>query len=247
MAFVRLRWLALVALCMALCACKTDLFAGLPEAEGNQMLALLRSHEIEAEKIVEKGGTVALRVERGAFVDAIELLRQNGFPKPKQVSMNDVFPTGQLVTSPAQEKAKMTYLKEQQLNTIIGSMDGVIAANVSIGQSVEDAAQRADNTSAAVFVKYSPEVNMTNREADIRRLLLDSVPNVVPERISVVLQASTFRYAPPARPALDPTARAFEWAERNVVLALALIGALVALLTFVAMLGVRALGRRRTA
>ncbi len=44
------------------------------------MLALLMLHQINAEKQIEKSGMVGLTVDKRQFINAVELLRQNGFP-----------------------------------------------------------------------------------------------------------------------------------------------------------------------
>jgi type III secretion protein J len=189
------RVLALAAL-ITLSGCKAELYRDLPEAEANQMLALLMLRHIPADKKVDSGGKVTLRVERERFIDAVEVMRQNGFPKRQSVSMAEVFPSNQLVTSPAQERAKMIYLKEQQLEQMLMSFDGVITATVSIAQTTDDSGRQSLTPSAAVFIKYSPEFNLGNREAEIKRLIRDSVPDIDSEKISVVLQAAEYRYVP---------------------------------------------------
>jgi type III secretion protein J len=77
---------------------------------------------------------------------------------------------------------------------MLAALDGVMMAEVSIAQVPVDSAGRATlPPGVAVFVKYSPEVNMMQRMTDIRSLVHDSVPGVTPERISIVLQPSDYR------------------------------------------------------
>ena len=188
----------LVCLFLMLTACKIDLYNKLSEEEANQMLALLILRNIDAEKQAGKSGDITLKVEKDQFVNAVEILRQYGYPKRKTDTIADLFPSGQLVTSPAQEHAKMTYLKEQQLEKMLNSMDGVIQAQVSIaeGMASDNAASEVPAPSAAVFIKYSPEANLANREAEIKSLIHDGIPNLHPENISIVLQAADYRYLP---------------------------------------------------
>lgn len=181
---------------VALAGCKVDLYGNLPEAEANQMLALLMLHHVEAEKQVGKGETATIRVERSQFVNAVELLRQNGLPRRKTASIEDLFPSGQLVTSPAQELAKITYLREQQLEKMLRGIDGVITAQVAIAEEPNPDRRTPAKPSASVFIKYSPERNLSNREADVRALVLKSVPNLEAPNISVVMQSADYRYLP---------------------------------------------------
>lgn len=124
-------------LCLLLClgGCKVDLYSGLVEDEANQMLALLMLRGIEADKDVAGGGDITIRVDKAQFVNAVEVLRQHGLPGKKTDSMEDLFPSGQLVTSPAQEQAKILYLKEQLLEKMLRGMEGVVSAQVSIAES----------------------------------------------------------------------------------------------------------------
>jgi type III secretion protein J len=197
------RYGGLLLLVLCLSGCKVELYSGLTETEANQMLALLMLRNIDSDKQVIKEGNVALRVEKDQFSDAVEVLRQHGLPARKTDEMNDIFPSGQLVTSPVQEQAKINYLKEQLLEKMLRTMDGVVSAQVSIAESISNNRREVPIPSASVFIKYTPGVNMNNREADIRSLIQKGVPNLRAENISVVLQVTDYRYQPP-KPAAEP-------------------------------------------
>jgi type III secretion protein J len=192
------RWLGIALLACALSGCKTELYSNVPEAEANQMLALLMLRHIDADKQVAKGGNVTIRVASDQFVNAVELLRQNGLPTRRLATLEELFPSGQLVTSPAQEQAKIQFLKEQQLEKMLRSMDGVINAQVSIAAGATQDRRDPDPPSAAVFVQYSPEYNFAARVPEIRSLVTTGVPNLSPERVSVVVQAADYRYPTPS-------------------------------------------------
>ncbi|APD13729.1 EscJ/YscJ/HrcJ family type III secretion inner membrane ring protein [Pandoraea pulmonicola] len=187
------RWLPAAALMLALAGCKVELHRSLSETEANQMLALLLVSGLQADKRADANG-MTVRIERGDFVRGVEVLRQHGMPREKRASVEDLFPSGQLVSSPVQEQAKLVFLKEQRLERMLASLDGVMVAEVSIAQVPTDSAGRATlPPGVAVFMKYSPEINMTQRLTDIRSLVHDSVPGVTPERISIVLQPADYR------------------------------------------------------
>ncbi|PHV11498.1 type III secretion system inner membrane ring lipoprotein SctJ [Chitinimonas sp. BJB300] len=219
----------LLALPLLLTGCNVDLYSKLDEAEANQMMALLIYHQIPAEKQANKDG-ITVRVDDARFVDAVEVLRQNGLPRRKTVGIQDLFPSGQLVSSPEQESAKLLYLKSQQLEKMLNSMDGVVRAEVSVAEPRPRDNQSEQAASAAVFIKYSPEVNLPARTAEIRNLIRDGIPNLSPDRISVTLQRAEFRYlAPPKTPA--PNAQAIPqrwlWAAGGGVLLLLALGLMV--------------------
>lgn len=198
-------WILLLSV-LLLAGCKSELYSKLDESEANQMLALLMYNHIPADKETAKDG-VTLKVERDRFVDAVEVLRQNGLPRRKTVTMQDLFPSGQLVSSPEQEEAKLSYLKSQQLEKMLSSMDGVVAAEVSVAEPRGVDGEAPPPASAAVFIKYSPEVNLAAREPEIRALVRDGIPGLAADRISITLQRAEYRY----QPAAEPRAQAIPW------------------------------------
>ncbi|HGJ5884132.1 type III secretion system inner membrane ring lipoprotein SctJ [Arsenophonus sp.] len=194
-----LKYLCLL-LVLFLTGCKVELYRNLPQDEANQMVALLMLNHIDVNSEIDsKTGKVTLQIEKDKFIDAMEILRQNGYPKTQYVGIEDLFPAGQLVSSPAQEEAKMRYLKEQQLERTLSTMDGVISARVSIAQSNNSEGNIDNSTpekSVAVYIKYSPEVNMSGVEAQIRNLIKNAISGLQSDKISLFLQPAEFRYQP---------------------------------------------------
>lgn len=189
----------LLGLVLLLSGCRVELYSNLSELEANQMLALLMSNRISAEKVQAKDGSLQLRVDEDHFVTAVETLRQHGYPRKKFVSAEDFFPAGQLISSPVQEKTRISYLKEQSLERMLSNIEGVIAANVSIGQeAAESGLDTAPDPSVAVLVKYSPEVNLKAFSVQIRKLVLSAVPGVKDESVALMLQPVSQRSLPEA-------------------------------------------------
>lgn len=225
------RHFLLVATLVLIAGCKIDLYNELSEQEANEMLALLMLRDISATKQTIKGGSVSIKVEKAQFSEAVEVLRQYGLPRKNTSTLEDLFPSGQLVTSPTQEQAKILFLKEQQLEAMLTHMNGVIRAQVSVAESAP--LSRRDNPilSASVLLQYSPDHNLGSRETDIRALVQKGVPNLKAENISVVLESTEYRY----RPQLSPTQKVDEyngWLARYRVPLAASLG-LVSLLLLV--------------
>lgn len=160
--------LAIVLMTLSLSGCDMELYSGLSEGEANQMLALLMLHQINAEKQIEKSGMVGLTVDKRQFINAVELLRQNGFPRQRFITVDELFPANQLVTSPTQEQAKMVFLKEQQLENMLSHMDGVIHADVTVAMPMSVDGKNPLPHTASVFIKYSPEVNLQSYQSQIK-------------------------------------------------------------------------------
>src|SRR5260363_70784 len=172
----------LLLLSALLAGCKVTLYSDLTESEANQMLALLMMNRISAAKQQNKAG---------------EVLRQNGYPRPKYASVMDVFPSNQFISSPEQEKAKMNYLKEQRLESMLMNIDGVIVARVSIGAEPADSLGiETVRPTASVFIKYSPAMNLSTWQGQIRDLVRQGVAGIQDDHISVVMAPASYRYTP---------------------------------------------------
>lgn len=188
---MRRMFLMLAMVCL-LAGCRVDLYSNLSEQEANQMLALLKSNEISADKAAGKEGGLTLQVEERQFVEAVDLLRQNGYPRKQFVSAGDFFPSGQLISSPVQEKTRINYLKEQSLERMLSNIEGVMGASVVLGQSVEESGFAPPSVpSVSVLVKYSPEVNLKAFTVQIRSLVLNAIPGMPDDRVALLLQPVT--------------------------------------------------------
>lgn len=66
----------LLAALLALAGCKIELYAGVSQKEGNEMLALLRSEGISADKQPDKEGKIKLLVEESDIAQAVDALKR---------------------------------------------------------------------------------------------------------------------------------------------------------------------------
>ena len=99
--------MALLALVLALGGCKVELYTGISQKEGNEMLALLRSEGVSADKQADKDGTVRLLVEESDIAEAVEVLKRKGYPRENFSTLKDVFPKDGLISSPIEERARL--------------------------------------------------------------------------------------------------------------------------------------------
>ncbi|ECG8588922.1 EscJ/YscJ/HrcJ family type III secretion inner membrane ring protein SsaJ [Salmonella enterica subsp. salamae] len=190
-----LRILFVSVIVFLLTACHVDLYRSLPEDEANQMLALLMQHHIDAEKKPEEDG-ITLRVEQSQFINAVELLRLNGYPHRQFTTAEQMFPANQLVVSPQEEQQKINFLKEQGIEGMLSQMEGVINTKVTIALPSFDEGSNASPSSVAVFIKYSPQVNMEAFRVKIKDLIEKSIPGLQYGQISILMQPAEFRMVP---------------------------------------------------
>ncbi len=187
----------LLVLCwvILLTGCKVDLYSNLSEVDANQMQAVLAYNKIHSSKNENKSNGFTLEVDENDFVKAVEVLRQNGYPKKQYRSIDELFPTGQLITSPVQEQAKLRFLREQNLERMLSNVEGVISVNVMIVDVENDSRQRKlTEPSVSVLIKHSPEVNVRAFNIKIKHLINNALPGIKLENISLVSQMVNYRF-----------------------------------------------------
>ncbi|EPZ8357418.1 type III secretion system inner membrane ring lipoprotein SctJ [Enterobacter hormaechei] len=196
-------------LALVLAGCRLELYGNLSENDANQMLALLLSNKISAEKKIDKANGFSLAVDEDDFVKAIEVLRQNGYPRKDFRSVEELFPSGQLVTSPAQEAEKIKFLQQQSLEKMLTDMEGVINANVVIGR-IENQDSRSNTTArqtVSVLIKHTPEVNVKSFAFQIKNLIRNGMPGTRDEDLSLFIQPVNYRVNPNLNSRVEQTAQ----------------------------------------
>lgn len=176
-----------VVLILFLSGCKVDLYKGLTEEDANQMLEILILHNIDADKQSTDTGII-LQVEQKQFINAVELLRLHGFPRRQYMTIESMFPSNQLVVSPTAEQQKILFLKEQRLESMLSHMDGVVRADVTIATGESDNSGTAAPVSVAVFIKYSPHINLEAYKLQIKKLIEKSITGLQYGQISILMQ-----------------------------------------------------------
>ena len=197
---------------LALGACKTELYSSLPEDQANAMMALLIANGIQAEKGAAAKGMAPLSVPTSDLSQAIELLRNNGYPKDNFDNLGTVFEQQGLVASPLEERVRFIYGLSQALSETLTQIDGVISARVHIVLSETDTlSEKTGKSTASVFLKTSPGVDLSNKIPDIKQLVQASVQDLVYDDVVVSLfESEPLVTAPPALPAsAQPEVSAF--------------------------------------
>jgi type III secretion protein J len=189
--FTRLRHIvALIVAGVALCACQSDLYTKLGEAEANEMVALLLRNNISASRAIAKDGTSVVRVEDGYFADAVALLNEAGLPRPKFATMGDVFADTKLISSPTEERARFIYATSQELSKTLSEIDGVISARVHLVLPKNDPLKEDYKpSSASVFIKHEAAASVSPLLPQIKTLVANGIEGLTYERVSVVFVA----------------------------------------------------------
>lgn len=194
--------LALICLlCSLLVACKVQLYSGLSQKEANEMLAVLLRAGVDAETVVVKED-VSIRVEQSQMDRAIELLNARGLPRPKSATLGEVFKQEGLISSPLEQRARFIYAMSEELSRTLGQLDGVVSSRVHIVIPERRPNDTATPTppSAAIFIKYQDDYDLTSYVPQIKQLVANAVEGLSYDKVSVVLFPSSARAEIPPRP-----------------------------------------------
>ncbi|MDB5839905.1 MAG: EscJ/YscJ/HrcJ family type secretion inner rane ring protein [Herminiimonas sp.] len=186
------RIMLLLLICLtAACASSVELLTDIPEAEANEVLSALLDAGVRAKKLPGKEGMVSLTVEQGQVARAITTLRAEGLPRERYAKMGDVFRKEGLISSPLEERARYLWALSQELSATIAFIDGVVKARVHVVLPERSSgSDPALPSSAAVFIKYRQGYNIDDSIPQIKRLVANSIPGLVSEKVSVVLVQS---------------------------------------------------------
>lgn len=196
-------WLVIMlSVCVLLSGCKEVAYEDLNEHEVNEMLALLDSHGVSAEKRSVGDGRYQLAVEDDKLASAIRLLRQQGYPRERFANMGDVFEKTGLLSSPAEERGRFIYALQQSVAETLTQIDGVMTARVHFVIPNNDPFDKgAQPASASVLIQHHPDVDLSSVQSDLKLLVQQSIEGLAYDSITLVLlPAHDFRAG-----VLDPT------------------------------------------
>ena len=190
----RMLWIGAVVcaflLTMGLAGCDSatsPLNRGLSETEANRLVSFLDRYEITAGKTVERDG-VTVFVPSAELARAARLSSRAGLPRTDYKSFGAIFPKDGLISSPLEERARMTFAVSQQIEAMLADIDGVVSARVNVVIPERRNGRFAETPSAAVLIRHLDGLETDMLTHKIRRLVASSVPGLVdadPRQISI--------------------------------------------------------------
>ncbi|MEJ1160533.1 type III secretion system inner membrane ring lipoprotein SctJ [Prosthecomicrobium sp. N25] len=183
-----LRAAALILGAVLLAGCQQDLYSNLVETEANQMLAILMSNGIPSEKVARGKEGFAITVEGRDMLRAIAVLKDAGYPRSSRDSIGKVFQKSGIMSSPFEERVRYIYALGEDVAQTLSNIDGVVTARVHIVlPDAPQLGQPVKPSSAAVFIKHQPGVDLDFFVPQIRRLVSSSIEGLEYSAVTVVL------------------------------------------------------------
>lgn len=183
--------LALALGLLLLSACKQELYSNLSERDANEMTAILLQNHIPAARDSSTPGVFSVMVDQSRFADAVEILKERGYPREDFATLGDIFSGEGLISSPMEERARFIFALSQELSRTINEIDGVLSARVHIVLPENDPLRsELAPSSASVFIRHDERARIQALLPQIKILVANSIEGLVYDKVSVVLFAA---------------------------------------------------------
>jgi type III secretion protein J len=159
--------------------CKKEIYHGLTENEANEVLVVLKSANIDAEKVPEaagkKGVTFAIAVDEALAVESMRVMLDNNLPRQEKTGLKETFAQPSMIPTETEEKSRLLAALQGDLENSLRQIDGVVDARVHLVLPEMSPIEGRDVTPAraAVLVKYREKARATETEADAKRELAE--------------------------------------------------------------------------
>lgn len=177
---------------LALAGCSTELYSNLSERDANQMIQVLTSEGIEANRTTSADGKFAIEVASSQFSSALSALSAHGLPRKDFGSLGEVFNADKLVSTPFEERARFMHALNEELAASLTEIDGVVSARVHVNMPREEALDPTNSIPrASVFIYQGAGTDLSADVPTIKNLIVNSVPNLRYDAVTVALFTSS--------------------------------------------------------
>ena len=183
------RWIGWAVLALMLTGCSREiLLRDLNERDANEIVGVLYSSSIEAQKLADaKGKAFSVEVRSSDLARAVAVLRALGLPKSPRTNLNEVFRSTGFAPTPFEERVRYLFGLAQEIERTISLMEGVLQTRVHV-VTPDGASKIADlqQAKASIFVSYDDRYDIELLVPRIRRLVSDSIEGLSPQRVEIL-------------------------------------------------------------
>src|ERR1700722_17193266 len=196
---------------MGLCSCKSELYQRLDERDANEMLAVLYSAGIHADKSTQDEKTWTVEVNDRDLPAALQVVEEHGLPREQFANVGEVFKKEGLISTPSEERIRYIYAVSQELSNTLSQIDGVIVARVHpVIPANDPLATQIKPASASVFIKYRRDADLQALAPPIKNLIMRSIEGLQYENISLTfVPAEDLAHGAPIPISAGPVKAAF--------------------------------------
>ena len=194
---------------------KQELQTGLTEAEAQEIIVLLKNHNLEATRLAAAGDsqeepTWTVYVKGGSqnlFV-AWRILQENGLPREKITGLQEVLSNSGLIPTASEEKARLMVGLSGEISKTLEAVNGVVDARVLVvlpdNSPLVDKAEWK-STTASVLVKFQGERPPLETD-EIKSLVANGIEGLQTQNVAVVFKKVEVQVEP---------VRGFAWYLRS--------------------------------
>jgi type III secretion protein J len=182
----------IVGLCamLLLTGCKEDLFSKVDERDANAALGALYAEGVSANKTLVEGDIWRVEVDSKDLQKALLITRHQGIPRERFSTMGDLFKKEGLVSTPSEVRMRHLFAVSQELSSTLSHIDGIISARVHPVMPVNDPlSDKSLPSSAAVFIKHSPDTDVQQMAPAIKALVAKSIEGLSVDQVSLTFFA----------------------------------------------------------
>lgn len=173
-----------------------DLHHNLLEIEADEILVLLHQNGITANKVKEvTGQEVAWKVSVSGKDEARarQILIANNFPKRRELGLSGVYKEKGLIPTPDEQKARFLLALKGEIINSLQKIPGVVDVDVVLNVPNEsefadlDPVKKKPTGSVVVKTRNDELVAQTVTEGKIQRFVANTVPNLDPNDVTVIV------------------------------------------------------------
>lgn len=220
---------AIVLFALTSCGKQQTILTNVDETDANQILVLLESKGITAQKsLVKTQGAGAqsaanlwdIQVDSSRATEALAILNRIGLPRKPGISILDLFPGQGMMKTDMEEEIRYNEGLNEQLASTLRKIDGVLDAEVQISFPKEDQFNPEapkELPRASVFIKHDGILDNPNNLLfqKIRRYISGSIVDLRYEDVTVVTDRA--RFTDINLRSLEPKSKATPWGNQDFV------------------------------